>query len=166
MTLYFRNRTPNLVYVAIGYPNQGCSPINYAKRGWYAIQPGGRAAVYGGRASGKSFYWYAYDRVGNVWDGQYFTDVRSTVFDWCWNTGCSTCRSVGFREISFLDYFLAPADRTIDLVLSSSQRRSKSRNIHIALPTKRKLKYRKYTHGIINKTKRQGKRKSSHKQKI
>lgn len=155
MAISIRNSTPNTVYVAVGYYNTGCSP-RQGKRGWYSVAPGRTRVVYGGRSHHATFRYYAEDDVGHVWSGNNFTDVPDDAFDMCWIANCSPgtpCRRLGFRDPGYFDCLTCPGDRTINLVLSSSQQKSKSRKILIALPTKRKLKFRKHRHGIIKRTK-------------
>ncbi|WP_053912198.1 DUF1036 domain-containing protein [Aneurinibacillus migulanus] len=154
MAISIRNSTPNLVYVAVAYYNEGCSP-RYGKRGWYSIEPGRTTVVFGGRSNHAYFRFYAEDNFGHVWGGDDFTNVPNEAFDMCWVANCIPCRRLGFRNPGYFDCVFCPGDRLINLVLSSSRRQSKSSKILIALPTKRKLKYRKYPHGIIKKTKSQ-----------
>ncbi len=153
MALLVLNSTSNTVYVAVGYPNSGCTGVT-AKRGWYAVPPGRTVPIYGGSVSGWSFWWYAEDAFGHVWAGDSFTDVPNEAFDMCWIEACPPprCRRLGFRKTRYFgDWF--QRDYTIRLVLASSVKKSKSDNVLIALPTKRKFKFRKYQHGIINKRK-------------
>jgi len=156
MSISIRNSTPNTVYVAVAYYNGGCSP-RYGKRGWYSVAPGRTRVVYGGRFNYAYFRYYAEDSFGNVWDGNNFTNVPDDPFDTCWIANCSpgtSCRRLGFRDPGYFNCtFLCTEDKIINLVLSSSRKQSKSRKILIALPTKRKLKYRKHPHGILKKTK-------------
>ncbi|WP_391559226.1 DUF1036 domain-containing protein [Robertmurraya sp.] len=158
MPLWIRNGTPNIINVAVGYPNEGCFP-RFGKRGWYVIQPGRYATVFGGRAN-TALYVYAFDRFGNEWGGPFFTDVPDEAFDMCWIANCTPCKRVGFFETRN-----ASGGRQIILTLNSSLRKSKSSNNQIVLPTKR-LKSRKYPQNIINKTNKQGKLKSANKQMI
>lgn len=156
MPIYIRNSTPNRVYVAVGYYNEGCTP-NMGKRGWYQVEPGTTVTVFGGRTNHAYFRYYAEDEFGHVWSGSDFTDVPDDVFDMCWIANCSpgvSCRRLGFRNPGYFDCFFCPADRLINLVLTSSRKKSKSNKIIHAVPTKRKVKFRKYRHGIINKMKR------------
>lgn len=55
MGFYVRNSTPNPISVAVGYYDSGCSPITYAKRGWYRIEPGRRALLVAGSAANQFF---------------------------------------------------------------------------------------------------------------
>ncbi|RKD24611.1 hypothetical protein BEP19_09560 [Ammoniphilus oxalaticus] len=132
MGLYFQNSTNRTVYVTYGYPNRGCGPVNYAKIGWYAIAPGQRRLLWSGYAGGNTFYYYAEDGVGRTWSGVYFTDVSNQAFHWCWDTRCASCRSVGMRPVSVPFFY---SDYTVNLISSSSQRRSKAGNIRYVLPS-------------------------------
>ncbi|WP_134705180.1 DUF1036 domain-containing protein [Ammoniphilus sp. YIM 78166] len=157
MALRFRNSTPNPVFVVLGYQNPACNN-NFGIRGWYEVPPGRTVSVFGGRVGGRSFYWYAEDDFGHVWAGPIPQNVPNEAFDMCSIAACPPprCRTVGFRTIRFTGTFdpITTIDHTINLVLTSSQRKAKSAHIRDVLPTKRKLKYRKYRRGIINKIKR------------
>jgi hypothetical protein len=156
--IYIRNSTPNRVFVAVGYYNEGCS-FNRGKRGWYLVGPGRTALVFGGKFNHDQFRYYAEDDFGHVWSGGDYTNVPEDAFDMCWIANCTPCRRVGFRvPLTNCAPIFGCQDIIINLVLTSSRRgrrQSKSGKIVMALPTKRILKYRKYRHGIINKMKSQ-----------
>lgn len=158
MTLAVRNSTPNTVYIVVGYPNDGCNNPSRGKRGWYVARPGRTVTIYGGRVARDQFFWYAEDDAGHVWSGSENgfnqTAVPEDAFDMCWIENCPAprCRRLAFRSIYFGSFF--QSDYTINLVLSSSQKKTNSRTIRIALPTKRRVKNLKHRHGIINKSKR------------
>ncbi|MDP4096330.1 DUF1036 domain-containing protein [Paenibacillus sp. P96] len=132
MGLNFRNSTNSPVYVAYAYPNLGCRPVTFRKVGWYRIEPGQTRQVWIGYAGGNTFYYYAENDSGQEWSGSFPTEVPLQAFSWCWNTGCTTCRNVGFRE---LYVSLLNANYTINLISSSSQRTPNARNIRSTLPT-------------------------------
>lgn len=154
MALRFRNSTPNPVFVAVNYPNEGCGN-GRAIRGWYEVSPGRTVTIYGGSVTLNSFYWYAEDDFGHVWGGTRIFNVPNEAFDMYSIAACPPprCRPLGFRYLAFGGNFFS-SNHTINLVLASSQRKAKSAQIQDVLPTKRKLKYRKYRRGIINKLKR------------
>lgn len=137
MGLFFRNNTNRTVYVAYGYLNFDCGPVTYAKRGWYRIDPGQTRLVRRGYVGGRTYYFYAEDAFGRRWSGAYFTDVPQQAFNWCWNTGCTTCRNVGFRRfrVGALRY-----NYTITLSAgtsrSTSKTKSKSAAGRVELPTR------------------------------
>lgn len=143
MGLNFRNSTSSTVYVAIGYLNYGCSPVTYAKIGWYRLFPGETRQVWSGYAGGRTFFYYAEDSFGRSWSGAYFTQVPNQAFHLCWNAGCFPCRNLGFRRIDISIFY---RDYTVNLVSSSSRSSSKQGNILMALPSKQdmsKPKFRK-----------------------
>lgn len=155
MPIYIRNSTPNLLYVAVGYFNEGCSP-RFGKRGWYHVQPGTTAMVFGGRTNHSYFRYYAEDDFGHVWGGDTFTDTPEDAFDMCWIANCpprTSCNRLGFANPGYFDCFGCPSDRLLNLVLTSSRRQSKSGVFMNVLPTKRRLKFRKHRHGNIKKLK-------------
>ncbi len=135
MALIFRNATNSRLYLTVAYPNSGCSPVAYAKLGWYHVEPGQTRRPIGANVGGFTFYFYAEDVFGRRWNGPYFTQVPNTPFHWCWNLGCSTCRNLGFRRIDVPANFV---DYTITLTMSPSQGNSKSGKIVTVLPSKLK----------------------------
>lgn len=154
MGLYFRNTTGFTLYVAFAYPDFGCSPVNYSKAGWYRLVPGQTVEVWSGFAGGTTFYYYAENSsVTRVWSGSYYTDVPNQAFDWCWDTGCTTCRNVGFRRFRVP---LTSLNHIVTLATSSSQGRSNPRTT-IALPTKaskgRPILRRKISHQPLRRVK-------------
>ncbi|TKH45947.1 DUF1036 domain-containing protein [Paenibacillus sp. FSL R10-2782] len=133
MGLNFRNSTNAPIYVAYAYPNFSCSPVNYAKIGWYRVDPGQTREVWKGYAGGNTFYYYAESSFGRTWSGSYYTQIPNQAFHWCWNVGCTTCRNLGMRRIPVSSIY---ANYTIDLVTSTSQRATQSDNVRTALPSK------------------------------
>ncbi len=159
MSLYFRNSTPNTIFFCFVHrANPVDCPEGYGKRGWFRLAPGATELAWVGSARRVRSY-YAEDNFGHVWsENDPITHIPNSAFTWCLNRRCSPtfillrlCRSLGFRTILSLE-----EDLILELTLTSNRRTSKLGNVRIELPTKRKLKYRKYSHGIINKTKRQG----------
>ncbi|WP_229696122.1 DUF1036 domain-containing protein [Paenibacillus albidus] len=135
MGLNFRNSTNATVFVAYAYPNFNCSPVNYAKIGWYRIEPGQTREVWSGFAGGNTFFYYAESSFGRTWPGAYFTQLPTQAFHWCWNTGCTTCRNLGMRRIQVGSTI---ANYTVVLITSSSQRQSGLSHLRTELPTSRK----------------------------
>lgn len=133
MGLYFRNNTNRPVYVAYAYLNFNCGPVNYAKRGWYRVEPGQTRLVRSGYVGGRTYYYYAEDDFGRRWSGAYVTQVPQQAFHWCWNTGCTTCRNVGFRRfyVGVLNY-----NYTITLTASTSRGAARTDNVGVELPTR------------------------------
>ncbi|WP_431091349.1 DUF1036 domain-containing protein [Paenibacillus sp. 8b26] len=135
MGLNFRNSTNAAIYVVYAYPNFSCSPVNYAKIGWYRVDPGQTREVWNGYAGGNTFYYYAESSFGRTWAGTYFTQIPEQSFHWCWNVGCTTCRNLGLRRVPVSVIY---ANYTINLITSTSQSSTESNNVRTALPTKQK----------------------------
>ncbi|MDR6778446.1 hypothetical protein J2W98_002723 [Paenibacillus peoriae] len=133
MGLNFRNSTNAAIFVVFAYPDFSCTPVNYSKAGWYRVNPGQTIQVWSGFAGGNTFFYYAEDDFGREWRGTYFTQVPENAFNWCWDTGCTTCRSVGLRRIAVSPFVL---DYTINFVTSSSQRKPASSTLRMTLPSK------------------------------
>ncbi len=117
MGLYFRNKTGSTVWVAYAYHAPDCGGSNkWMKKGWYKIVPGNTAKVWSGWAGGETFFYFAHDAAGREWSGEFFTQVPSTAFDWCWNTGSTASSEVGFRKKVVEDDFPPSVlDHTVNL---------------------------------------------------
>ena len=99
MGLYFQNGTANTVFVASAYNAPGCEGgVNWAKKGWYGIAPGGTAKVLSGWAGPGKYFFYA-ESNSSRWSGPFFTPLPSRAFDWCWNTGSTDSRNLGLAKI-------------------------------------------------------------------
>ncbi|WP_305023490.1 DUF1036 domain-containing protein [Paenibacillus lacisoli] len=134
MSLYFRNSTRSTVYVAYAYPDFSCSPVNYAKIGWYRISPGQTREVWSGYAGGTTFFFYAENSSRSlVWEGSYFTQVPQQAFQWCWDTRCTNCRTVGFRRLYVPSQY---GNYTVNLVTANSGVRSTKGSMKAVLPLK------------------------------
>lgn len=100
MGLYFQNTTGTPVYVAYAYHSPGCDGSEWAKKGWYRIDPGGTAKVLTGWAGpGKYFFFAESEDRTRSWSGPFFTPLPSRAFDWCWNTGSTDSRTLGLAKI-------------------------------------------------------------------
>lgn len=116
MGLYFRNSTNATIWVAYARHSPGCEGgVDWAKKGWYEIGPGSTAKVWSGWAGGEKFFFFAEDNAGHVWAGDFFTPVPWDAFDWCWNTGSTASRDVGFRKIDTISWEIM--DYTIPIVV-------------------------------------------------
>jgi uncharacterized membrane protein len=112
MSLYVRNSTNDTVWFAYGYHSPGCGGVAWAKKGWWQIGPGGTATVRGGWTGGATYFSFAESSSGLQWGGEYFTNLPSQAFEWCWNTGSTSGRVLGMRG------FVVPisiANHTINL---------------------------------------------------
>ncbi len=73
--------------------------------------------MWSGWAGGETFYYFAHDAAGREWSGEFFTQVPSTAFDWCWNTGSTASSEVGFRKKVVEDDFPPSVmDYTVNLI--------------------------------------------------
>lgn len=135
MGLNFRNSTNAAIFVAYAYPDFSCSPVNYSKAGWFRVNPGQTIQVWSGFAGGNTFFYYAEDHFGREWRGSYFTQIPQQAFNWCWDTGCTTCRNLGLRRVTVGPFVL---NHTIDFITSGSQRKPTSGNLRTTLPTRTK----------------------------
>lgn len=100
MGLYFRNSTNQIVWVAYGYHSPGCDGgVNWSKKGWYEIAPGGTAKVLTGWAGpGKYFFFAETDNGSFTWSGPFVTALPWRQFDWCWLTASSDSRDLGMGK--------------------------------------------------------------------
>lgn len=101
MGLYFQNVTGDPIYVAYAYNAPGCEGgVNWAKKGWYRIGPGGTVKVLSGWAGPGKYFCYAENesRTRN-WSGTFFTQLPPRAFDWCWNTGSTDSRTLGLAKV-------------------------------------------------------------------
>lgn len=101
MGLYFQNSTGDTLFVAYGYHAPGCEGgVDWAKKGWYRISPGGTAKVLTGWAGpGKYFFFAENESRTRSWSGPFFTPLPSRAFDWCWQTGSSDSRVLGLSKL-------------------------------------------------------------------
>jgi uncharacterized membrane protein len=101
MGLYFQNKTGETLFVAYAYHHPGCEGgVDWAKKGWYQIAPGGTAKVLSGWVGGSKFFYFAEaaDR-SPAWSGPFFTQLPVNAFDWCWLTGSTSSRNLGLRKL-------------------------------------------------------------------
>lgn len=114
MGLYFHNNHNEKIFVAFAFVHQGCEGgVNWEKKGWYGINPGGTTKVWTGWVGGSKFFYFAEasDR-SPAWSGQFFTQMPPRAFSWCWNTGSTDSRNLGLRKIEIGAQFL---DHTVNL---------------------------------------------------
>ena len=104
--LSFTNGYSRLVSVTVKWYHPNCPDGgDWEKKGWWNINPGNTAHVLDLDLdeTNRYYYYYAESVDGHTWSGAYFTDVPNEAFDWCENTGSSTSRSLGFRELDIGD---------------------------------------------------------------
>jgi uncharacterized membrane protein len=107
--LYFRNSYSDRVWVCIMFysPNTCNEYGNWGTRGWWGIDPGGRAAVFNGNSDYNRYYaFYAEASNGANWSGPYGpVYVYHEPFDSCINIGSTAAyKTVGTRLIDVGDY--------------------------------------------------------------
>jgi uncharacterized membrane protein len=102
MSLTFCNRTTSLVSVAImRFDPQSCPRGDrFSVQGWWNINPGGCAIVYGGAVNYNRFwYFHAEAASGLVWSGSVRAWVSNQAFKLCHSDSCTPCRIAGFQLI-------------------------------------------------------------------
>lgn len=113
MWIRYHNSYSRGLYVAVGYYSPGCPDGgDWAKEGWWRLEPGQAATVLWTTNTYSTFYAEADD--GRVWVGPYVTNLPLEAFDWCWNTGSSSGDDVGMRLVSATNVW-APWTATINL---------------------------------------------------
>jgi uncharacterized membrane protein len=113
MWLRFENVHGRRLWVAVGYYSPGCPDgSNWAKKGWWQLDPGQSAIVLW--TTNRFATFFAEDDVGAQWAGNVVTAVPSSAFDWCWNTGSSASENVGMRVLDSTNAW-SPSISTIKL---------------------------------------------------
>lgn len=113
MWLRFNNSYRAGLWLAVGYYSPGCSDGgDWAKKGWWRLDPGQSAIVLWTTNEYSTFYAEADD--GELWAGSYGTELPFSAFDWCWWTGSSNGEDVGMRLITASNAW-APWIGTINL---------------------------------------------------
>jgi len=99
MWIAFKNDHPSGVWIAVGYYHPNCPDGgDWAKKGWWRLEPGQSATVLWTTNAYSTFYAEADD--GAHWSGPYVTDLPFQAFDWCWNTASTNGEWVGMRLIT------------------------------------------------------------------
>jgi uncharacterized membrane protein len=113
MYLRFNNSHSRGLWLAVGYYSPGCPDGgDWAKKGWWRLEPGQAATVLETTNTYATFYAEADD--GRVWAGGNTTNLPSQEFDWCWNTASSAGEDVGMRQLSSTNAW-SPWTSTINL---------------------------------------------------
>jgi uncharacterized membrane protein len=98
MWLQYHNARSRGLFLAIGYYSPGCADGgDWAKKGWWRIEPGQTARVLW--TTNRYSYFYAESDDGAVWSGVFTTAVPVQAFDWCWNTASTSSRDIGMRQV-------------------------------------------------------------------
>jgi uncharacterized membrane protein len=104
MLTYVNGYTSTIWAMAEWY-HPGCENGNWEKKGWWRIEPGRSAVVFGDDVEDVNRFWYffAHAADGAFWAGPFEETVPINAFDWCENTGSSTSRTIGMRELDVGD---------------------------------------------------------------
>src|SRR4051794_18101466 len=98
--LQFCNKHQSTVWVAVIYYSPHCPDGgDWAKKGWWQIEPGQCKIAIGGDLRNRWYYFFAEASDGSFWAGGLTTQAPQRVFDWCLNTGSTDSRVLGFRTI-------------------------------------------------------------------
>jgi uncharacterized membrane protein len=113
MWLRFHNSYSSGLWLAVGYYHPDCSDGgDWAKKGWWRLEPGKTATVLWTTNKYSTFFAEADD--GAFWAGPYHTNLPLQAFDWCWNTASSQGEDVGMRLITVTNAW-APWVGTLNL---------------------------------------------------
>jgi uncharacterized membrane protein len=113
MALTLCNGYPALISTAICFYSPdtcGGEGDNFEMMGWWNIEPGACALVYGDDLEDLNRYWYYYADAGDgaVWSGPYGASVPLAAFDQCYGIGViiennHESIAIGFRELDIGD---------------------------------------------------------------
>jgi uncharacterized membrane protein len=98
----FVNGYSTTVWTMIEWYHPNCPDGgDWEKAGWWRIEPGKSATVFGGDVDNVNRYWYFYAHAadGGQWSGPFSEIVPRIAFDWCENTANTDSRTVGMREL-------------------------------------------------------------------
>lgn len=86
-------------------PDTCGSDGDFETMGWWNLDPGSCATVYGNDLEDLNRYWYCYAEAddGAVWAGPYIADIPLGAFDSCIGLGTSPGRRIGYRELDIGD---------------------------------------------------------------
>jgi uncharacterized membrane protein len=113
MWLAFENVHGRRLWVAVGYYSPGCEDgSNWAKKGWWQLDPGQSATALW--TTNRFAMFFAEDDVGAQWAGDRVTATPSSAFDWCWTTASTDSEDVGMRVLDSTNAW-APWVSTIKL---------------------------------------------------
>ncbi|MEU2063470.1 DUF1036 domain-containing protein [Streptomyces sp. NPDC013455] len=102
MSMTFRNNYHQTIWAMVEWYRPNCSDgSNWLKKGWWRIDPGQSAVVFGGDARAVNPIWYGYAHAsdGTEWRDQYQELVPSRAFEWCSNTADTSSRQILMHEI-------------------------------------------------------------------
>ncbi|MGA5037668.1 DUF1036 domain-containing protein [Streptomyces capoamus] len=102
MSLTFSNASSKTLWAMVEWSYPNCPDGGeWMKKGWWQIEPGGTAVVYGGDVQAVNPIWYCYAHAadGTEWRDRYQELVPSRAFAWCTDTADSTSRTILMNEI-------------------------------------------------------------------
>jgi uncharacterized membrane protein len=99
--LQFHNAHDAAIWAMVEWSHPNCQDGgNWEKKGWWMIEPGQTAVVYGGdHHFNRYWYYYAHSSAGRQWGGSYSETVPPRSFQWCESTASSDSRTVGMGQI-------------------------------------------------------------------
>jgi uncharacterized membrane protein len=112
MGLTLCNSYTSRIYTAIMFysPDRcGGDGGNFETMGWWPLNPGQCALVYGNDLEDLNRFWYYFAMAddGAVWAGPFGTSVPRAAFDGCFGTGVGGASSefiaIGYRELDIGD---------------------------------------------------------------
>lgn len=109
--LRFTSNYPHTLWVAIMYYEPECEFGDWIKKGWWRLEPGQSATVYGGHLAIRNRYYcfYAQASDGARWSGPYTRFVPYQAFAWCewlacWLSAGQCGFHAGFRLLDINSY--------------------------------------------------------------
>jgi uncharacterized membrane protein len=104
--LRFVNGYRTTIWTMVEWYHPGCRDGEdylgeWEKAGWWKIDPGGSAVVFGGDVSDVNRYWYYFANAadGAVWAGPFGERVPLQAFQWCEKIAGTNSREIGMREL-------------------------------------------------------------------
>src|SRR5690349_4278236 len=99
MWIAYQNNSGSPVWMVVGYYSPNCEGQDWAKKGWWRINPGASVTPLWTTNTNSLFYAEADD--GRIWSGPYTTFIPYQVFDWCWNiASTANGEDVGMRLVT------------------------------------------------------------------
>jgi uncharacterized membrane protein len=101
MSLRVRNKYPKPISVMIEWHHPNCPDGgDWRKAGWWNVQPGAVATVYGNDVDDVNRFWYFFAQAtdGATWSGPISERVPSHAFELCASIASNMDRFIGMRE--------------------------------------------------------------------
>jgi len=103
--LRFANGYRSTIWAMVEWYHPNCPDGgDWEKKGWWQIEPGQSAVVYGGdhRRVNRWWYYYAHAADGYHWPGDFPETVPVRAFQWCERTADTTSRTIRMRQLDVL----------------------------------------------------------------